>query len=75
MILDLVMPRVSGRDALEMMRAIRPDLRALFVTGYDDTAAYVPGVDTLVSSTNLLQKPYRVDVLGLRVRELLDSAE
>jgi CheY-like chemotaxis protein len=71
-ILDLVMPRFSGRDALELMRAIRPDLRALFVTGYDDAAAHVPGVDALVSDTNLLQKPYRVDTLGLRVRELLD---
>ncbi len=71
-ILDLVMPRFSGRDALELMRAMRPDLRALFVTGYDDAAAHVPGVDALISGTNLLQKPYRVDMLGLRVRELLD---
>jgi two-component system cell cycle sensor histidine kinase/response regulator CckA len=71
-ILDLVMPRFSGRDALELMRAIRPDLRALFVTGYDDAAAQVPGLDDLMAGTNLLQKPYRVDMLGLRVRELLD---
>jgi two-component system, cell cycle sensor histidine kinase and response regulator CckA len=71
-ILDLVMPRFSGRDALELMRAMRPDLRALFVTGYDDAAAHVPGGDALVSGANLLQKPYRVDMLGLRVRELLD---
>ncbi len=71
-ILDLVMPRFSGRDALELMRAIRPDLRALFVTGYDDAAAHVPGVDALISGTNLLQKPYRVDMLGSRVREMLD---
>ena len=71
-ILDLVMPRFSGRDALELMRAIRPDLRALFVTGYDAAAAHVPSVDALISGTNLLQKPYRVDVLGLRVREMLD---
>jgi len=70
-ILDLVMPRLSGRDAFERMRAIRPDLRALFVTGYDD-AAVVPGVDALISGAHLLQKPYRVDMLGLRVRELLD---
>jgi CheY-like chemotaxis protein len=71
-ILDLVMPRFSGRDALELMRSIRPDLRALFVTGYNDTDAHVPDVDTLISGANLLQKPYRVDMLGLRVREMLD---
>ncbi|MEP7187655.1 MAG: response regulator [Roseiflexaceae bacterium] len=71
-ILDLVMPRFGGRDALDLMRAIRPDLRALFVTGYND-AADLAETDALASSTNLLQKPYRVDVLALRVRELLDA--
>jgi PAS domain S-box-containing protein len=71
-ILDLVMPRFGGRDALDLMRAIRPDLRALFVTGYDD-AADLAETETLVAGTNLLQKPYRVDVLALRVRELLDA--
>jgi PAS domain S-box-containing protein len=70
-ILDLVMPRFSGRDALEMMRELRPDLRALFVTGYDD-ATDMAGADAQIPGTNLLQKPYRVDVLGLRVREMLD---
>jgi two-component system, cell cycle sensor histidine kinase and response regulator CckA len=72
-ILDLVMPRFGGRDALDLMRAIRPDLRALFVTGYDDDAARANGADALVSGTTLLQKPYRVDILGSRVREILDN--
>lgn len=71
-VLDLVMPRFGGRDALDLMRAIRPDLRALFVTGYND-AADLAETDTLASGTNLLQKPYRVDVLALSVRELLDA--
>ena len=72
-ILDLVMPRFGGRDALELMRAIRPDLRALFVTGYDDDSARAPGADAPVPGATLLQKPYRVDILGSRVRELLDN--
>jgi len=72
-ILDLVMPRYGGRDALELMRAIRPDLRALFVTGYDDETARAPGANAVVPGTTLLQKPYRVDMLGSRVREILDT--
>jgi PAS domain S-box-containing protein len=71
--LDLVMPRYGGRDALEQMRAMRPDLRALFVTGYDDETARAPGVNAAVPGTTLLQKPYRVDMLGSRVREMLDA--
>ncbi|HEX9374234.1 MAG TPA: response regulator [Roseiflexaceae bacterium] len=72
-ILDLVMPRFGGRDALERMRAIRPDLRALFVTGYDDSAGPTLSASSAIPGTTLLQKPYRVDVLGSRVREMLDN--
>jgi PAS domain S-box-containing protein len=69
-ILDMVMPRFGGRDALDRMRSVRPDLRALFVTGYDDSGARTnPSAD----KTSILLKPYRVDVLGLRVREILDN--
>jgi PAS domain S-box-containing protein len=72
-ILDLVMPRYGGREALELMRAIRPDLRALFVTGYDDEAARPTGANAVMPGTTLLQKPYRVDMLGSYVREALDT--
>ena len=72
-ILDLVMPRFGGRDALDRMRLIRPDLRALFVTGYDDDAGRSLGVYAAIPGTTLLQKPYRVDMLGSRVREMLDN--
>jgi two-component system cell cycle sensor histidine kinase/response regulator CckA len=72
-ILDLVMPRFGGRDALDRMRLIRPDLRALFVTGYDDDAGRSLGVYAPIPGTTLLQKPYRVDMLGSRVREMLDN--
>jgi two-component system cell cycle sensor histidine kinase/response regulator CckA len=72
-ILDMVMPRFGGRDALDQMRALRPDLRALFVTGYDDDAARALGANVAVPGTTLLQKPYRVDILGSRVREMLDN--
>jgi two-component system, cell cycle sensor histidine kinase and response regulator CckA len=72
-ILDLVMPRFGGRDALAHMRNLRPDLRALFVTGYDDGAARVLDNGGSLPSPSLLMKPYRVDALGSRVRELLDN--
>jgi PAS domain S-box-containing protein len=72
-ILDLIMPRFGGRDALSRMRALRPDLRALFVTGYDDDAGREFGASVLLPGTTLLQKPYRVDILGSRVREILDN--
>jgi two-component system cell cycle sensor histidine kinase/response regulator CckA len=72
-ILDLVMPRFGGRDALARMRALRPNLRVLFVTGYDDRADRVLANDQPIPSQQLLMKPYRVDMLGSRVRDILDQ--
>jgi PAS domain S-box-containing protein len=71
-ILDMVMPRFGGRDALDRMRSIRPDLPALFVTGYDDKGPR-PAAPSYTHSAHILHKPYRVDALGWRVREILDN--
>src|SRR5262249_15809414 len=38
-LLDLMMPQLSGRDALRRMRALAPDLRALFASGYSAPSA------------------------------------
>lgn len=70
-ILDLVMPRLGGREALAQMRALRPALRALLVSGYDSTAERVPVEQS--AAVPLLTKPYRLDVLGRSVRDMLDA--
>jgi PAS domain S-box-containing protein len=72
-ILDLIMPRVGGRDALAQMRLLRSNLRALFVTGYDDSIQEPLGVSQKSPRAGLLQKPYRMDILGAKVREILDT--
>ncbi len=64
-LLDLMMPRLSGWDLLEAM-AHRPQLSevpVLVLTGYDD-------VDGLPSRCHVLHKPIDADVLRERVREL-----
>ncbi len=67
-ILDVVMPGLSGPDTYAQIREIAPALPVIFVTGYDihaeiDTAQY-PGV-------TLLQKPYTQETLGETVSQLL----
>jgi CheY-like chemotaxis protein len=68
-ILDVTMPRMSGRDAFRHMVEINPAARILFSTGYsaDDLAE----VD---SSVGLLSKPYRPQELVTAVRVALDSS-
>jgi len=68
---DVVMPRMSGFDLIEKLSAARPDLRALLVSGQLNHPslrehALPPGI-------TLLSKPFSVDDLTSRVREILDG--
>ena len=68
-ILDAVMPRVGGRQALREMRAIRPDLRFLLVSGYSDLTEELDPDERRAWVT----KPYDPDSLLERVRRALDG--
>ena len=60
-LLDLTMPQMSGEDALRAMRAIRPDLRVLVLSGYDeyDLASRFAGLEHVA----FLQKPFTSQLL------------
>ena len=70
-VLDVVMPKVGGREALRRMRAVRPDLKALFVSGY---APESTGMTEVLRQPGmaLLQKPFTTLELAERVRQVLD---
>ena len=65
-ILDVTMPRMSGRDAFRHMTEINPAARILFSTGY--SAEDLPEVEI---SAGLLSKPYRPQELVAAVRAAL----
>jgi CheY-like chemotaxis protein len=69
-ILDVVMPKVSGPAAFSQMMAVRPDLRVLFSTGYTAEAASLNSL--LEQGASILQKPYSLKSLGQTVRSVLD---
>ncbi len=69
-ILDVVMPKVSGPAAFSQMTAVRPDLRVLFSTGYTAEAASLNSLTE--QGASILQKPYGLKSLGQMVRAILD---
>ena len=69
-LLDVIMPRMPGPDAYAKICQTRPDLPAIFTSGYTDEAAALAPL--LSRGALLLQKPYGPKVLGGKVRELLD---
>jgi len=66
---DMVMPGMSGPELAEAMRANRPHLRVLFVSGYSRDAIEQKG--RFSEDSAYLEKPFTPDTLTSKVRELL----
>ncbi|MDD2106708.1 response regulator [Pseudomonas asiatica] len=62
---------LNGRQLAERCRERHPDLRVLFITGYDESAALSDG--QLLQGTQVLTKPFELEVLAERVRTLLED--
>ena len=68
---DVVMPGLNGRKLADEARRRRPALKVLFTTGYTRNAVVHNGV--LDPGVHLIGKPFTLDKLGTRVREVLDA--
>jgi two-component system cell cycle sensor histidine kinase/response regulator CckA len=69
---DVVMPRMSGHELVELARPLRPDMRILYVSGYSEEAIARQG--QLTEGIELLAKPFTPGVLTAKIRQLLDHA-
>ncbi len=70
-ILDVIMPKKSGREAYEAIRKIRPDIKIIFSSGY--TAQMLVQGGTIPEKTTLINKPVPPKVLLSKIRTVLDS--
>ncbi len=70
MFTDVVMPEVNGAKLAQEARRRRPDLRILFTTGYTRNAVVHNG--TLDPGVELIGKPFTIEELAAKVREVLD---
>jgi len=60
---------MNGRQLADAARALRPGLKALFVTGYAETAAI--GNRTLDQGMHVMTKPFAVDALAAKVQGII----
>ena len=68
---DVIMPAMNGRDLAVRVRALRPTIRVLFVSGY--TADVIADHGVLAPGVEFLAKPYTREALATRLRDLLDG--
>jgi nitrogen-specific signal transduction histidine kinase/CheY-like chemotaxis protein len=70
LVTDIGLPGLNGRQLADAARALRPDLKVLFMTGYAENAALASGF--LEPGMEMITKPFAMDVLATRVRGMLE---
>jgi two-component system, cell cycle sensor histidine kinase and response regulator CckA len=70
---DMVMARISGRELADRLRARRPELKVLYMSGYTDDTVVRRGL--LERSLAFIQKPFSQELLARKVREVLDGRQ
>lgn len=70
LISDLVLPSFNGQTLAIRLRAVRPQLRVIFISGYS-ADAFIPNPD--LGSTGFLAKPYTIDELLRAVRTAIET--
>jgi len=72
LITDVGLPGgMNGRQVADAGRALRPQLKVLFITGYAENA--VVGNGDLEPGMQVITKPFAIDALANRVRTMIDS--
>ena len=69
---DVVMPQLTGKQLVDKARAIRPDLKTLFMTGYTRNSIVHNGV--IDPGVHLISKPFTLEQLAKKVRECVGEA-
>jgi len=68
---DVIMPGMSGRELVERLQRIHPEMRVLYMSGYTDNVIIHHGI--LEQGLAFIQKPFTLETLARKVREVLDK--
>lgn len=69
---DVIMPEMNGRDLAQKIVSFSPGIKKLFMSGY--TANVIAHHGVLESGVHFIPKPFTRHALGVKIREVLESA-
>jgi two-component system, cell cycle sensor histidine kinase and response regulator CckA len=72
LVTDVVMPNMGGPDLAARLQEARPGIKVIYMSGYSEFIS--AGHGGLGPLTYFLQKPFSLEMLGRKVREVLDEA-
>jgi two-component system, cell cycle sensor histidine kinase and response regulator CckA len=70
-ITDVIMPEMNGKDLVNQIKKICPDIKCLYMSGY--TANVIAHRGMLDEGVNFIQKPFTIQSLSAKVREVLEQ--
>ncbi|NTW49469.1 MAG: PAS domain S-box protein [Chlorobiales bacterium] len=68
---DVIMPGMNGRQLAELLCAIKPDLKVLYMSGYTANAISQHGI--LEQGIHFIAKPFSRDDLARKLQEVLQT--
>jgi len=71
LVTDIVMPDMNGKVLKGRLERLRPGIKHLYISGY--SADVIARYNILEEGINFLQKPFSVEALAGKVREVLDK--
>ena len=71
LVTDVGLPGMNGRQLADAVRATRPGLKVLFITGYAENAVLNHG--HLELGMEIITKPFAMEALATRIKAMIDS--
>ena len=71
LVTDVIMPHMNGKALAEQLSQKRTDMKILYISGHIDSMISHHGIPN--SGVQFLQKPYTVDILSHKVRNVFDN--
>jgi len=71
LLLDIIMPRKNGKEAYTELKEIRPDIPAIFMSGYTGDILSKKGISR--EGIPVISKPIAIEKLLRSIREMLDT--
>lgn len=68
---DVVMPEMNGKDLFEKIAPKYPDIKVVYMSGYTNNIIVHHGI--LDNGVQFIQKPFTVEALAVKIREVLEQ--
>ncbi|OEU49036.1 MAG: hypothetical protein BA861_04945 [Desulfobacterales bacterium S3730MH5] len=69
-LMDMLMPRMGGKEAYKKLKEINPEIRVLFCSGHGSDCEVVEDLHN--KGLPFVSKPYKINELAEKVRQMLD---